>query len=693
MPSSPERGEGRARERRTSRVLALGVALPTVLLALGWAYATVRERALREERERAEIEAMLGSLGLAIDEGLEELRAREDERPYYLWGHYYSPPDVLSLTDPVAVSPLAAGPSDPRVVGHFQLASDGRITTPYAEGLLDARASRSAREERLVALLVPEVRTALGGELRRDPSTLDAPAAGDADDATLEGGESPSYWASLALPSLSVASRSASATPEAPLAPEAPVATPTASPVRDEPHAQVVSPLELNTYGSQLAQEINLAQAGDPVVRNDLWERGRAAPQVSRRTRPARPSAEEPSTSTPIATLTSPDDTRAPVEVEYSPMRFTRLSGVPVLVRTVSDGSDSFLQGVVLDQDYLEETWLPRLVSRFVVSEPAARLVEIDHAGACALRRTLAPIAPTRTVCIDAAAVTGAPTSWLTWTERGLLVGLVLVVVLALLAVERAAREERALSRQKSQFVSAVSHELRTPLTTIRMHAEMLADDLVEPERRPRVHEELVGETVRLTRLVENVLEASRLEEGRRPIRARVTDLRAHVASIVADLERFARGKGFELVGPAEGEPLELSFDPGAIEQVVVNLVDNAIKYTGDGERRVEVSVSEGPDVARLVVSDHGEGVPEREKRKVFERFHRIDRATQAHQPGTGLGLSIVRELVIAHGGTVTLRDRAPRGLEVIVELPRGDVVSASLGSATTKPGTLTARP
>ena len=141
--------------------------------------------------------------------------------------------------------------------------------------------------------------------------------------------------------------------------------------------------------------------------------------------------------------------------------------------------------------------------------------------------------------------------------------------------------------------------------------------------------------------------------------------------SVLADLERYARGKGFELIGPDEGDAIELSFDPGAIEQVVVNLVDNAIKYTGEGERRIEVSLEPSAEAVRLVVRDRGEGIPASEKSKVFERFHRIERAAQAHQPGTGLGLAIVRELIAAHGGSVALRDREGRGLEVIVSLPR----------------------
>ena len=103
-----------------------------------------------------------------------------------------------------------------------------------------------------------------------------------------------------------------------------------------------------------------------------------------------------------------------------------------------------------------------------------------------------------------------------------------------------------------------------------------------------------------------------------------------------------------------------------------MNLVDNAIKYAADGERCIEVAAEEDPHGARILVRDHGPGIPASEREKVFERFHRVERAEQAHQPGTGLGLSIVRELVRAHGGEVTLRERMPRGLEVVVTLPSG---------------------
>jgi signal transduction histidine kinase len=647
------------RPRRTALLLGLGVALPTLLLAMGWAAATVRERSTRAQAEEAELAARLGALDQAIDESLEELRTREDAQPYYLFGHYYSPPDVLSLTDPVAVSPLARGPSDPRIVGHLQLAASGRITTPYAEPALDEPHELGPHEARLARTLTPETRAALAaalrGELDVTPPREEATLARDRESAPRD--LAADLWGSLA-----------SSRDEAP----------TPSSTRDDARAAEddgrVAALELNTYGAQLVQEIGQAQAGDPAVRDELWARGRAVPQVSRRMRSERttPTRGAPPESArgPQPDTTLEVDARnlqPPVEVEYTPMRLVRLGGALFLVRTISDEDASFLQAVLLDEAHLREVWLPRLVARFLRSDPPARLS--DGPEGCALYQPLSRLAPSLGICVPAGAL-ARRASILDGIERALLLGLAGIVALALLAIHRASRREAELSRQKSQFVSAVSHELRTPLTTLRMHAEMLADDLVEPERRPRVHEELVSETVRLSRLVENVLEASRLEEGRRPLRARPGDLRAAVARIVDDVSRLARGKGFELVGPAEGAPVEVPFDAGAIEQIVVNLLDNALKYAGDGDRRVEVDVEPHARGARLVVRDHGPGVPEAEHGRIFDRFHRVERPEQAHQPGTGLGLAIVRELVRAHGGEVAVRNRVPRGLEVAVTLP-----------------------
>jgi len=248
-------------------------------------------------------------------------------------------------------------------------------------------------------------------------------------------------------------------------------------------------------------------------------------------------------------------------------------------------------------------------------------------------------------------------------------VGLVLIALLAAGAIVRYARRAEALSRQKSAFVSAVSHELRTPLTTLRMHAEMLEEGMVDDARRPKVHRELVRESVRLARLVDNVLSLSKLEEGRRRIAPAEGDLRAHVREVVEGQRRFVEERGFSLQAPAEGS-LTAVFDGQAVEQIVVNLLDNAVKYAATGERAIEVAVEADPDGrAVLVVRDRGPGIPERERHKVFERFHRVEREDTAHAPGTGIGLSLVAELAEAHGGSAAVQPREGGGLEVRVRL------------------------
>ena len=365
------------------------------------------------------------------------------------------------------------------------------------------------------------------------------------------------------------------------------------------------------------------------------------------------------------------------VEVDYTPMAWGVFDGVVVLHRVVSHEGTAVVQGVILDRDHLVRRWIPSLVARHVVAATPPEVIDTasGEGGDCAIRRPASNLVEGVELCYSPAAL--AASTALVRDDTGLevaaLAGLVLIVALAGLAMFRATRRAEELSRQKSAFVSSVSHELRTPLTTIRMHAEMLRDGLVPDAKRDRFHRQLVHESVRLSHLVENVLELSRLEEGRRVLRPQLADLRAAVAGVVAEHRPFVEEKGFTVTGPSEGEPVNVAFDAQAVSQIVINLIDNAVKYGEGPERQVEIDVASEGDVALIVVRDRGRGIPADERDRVFERFHRIRLPDQEHMPGTGIGLSLVRELAKGHGGDAEVVDAPGGGCEVRVIIPVGE--------------------
>lgn len=268
------------------------------------------------------------------------------------------------------------------------------------------------------------------------------------------------------------------------------------------------------------------------------------------------------------------------------------------------------------------------------------------------------------------------------WEMAGLFGLVVLAFASGYLAITVFRRSEE-LARERAKFVTAVSHELRTPLATLRLHAEMLTEGLVGESRKARVYTELRTETERLTRLIENVLEASRIAEGRQPRRLSEADLRAAVRQVLATMECTVRTRGFT-VQLEEGEPVIALFDPAALSIILHNVVDNALKYAaGHDPRVIEISIKSHADAAVrtnanrtlaavLRVRDHGPGVPPRERERVFDRFYRVKDEALAHRPGTGLGLALVRELATAHGGYARIPETRGAGTTIEVAFPGG---------------------
>lgn len=227
--------------------------------------------------------------------------------------------------------------------------------------------------------------------------------------------------------------------------------------------------------------------------------------------------------------------------------------------------------------------------------------------------------------------------------------------------------ELRRLETVRKDFIANVSHELRTPVAVIQANAEtLMAGALRDPERAQIFLDALSRHAERLGRLVSDLLDISRIEAGRYPLVIEPVDLAVLVHSTVAALTLQAREKGIELVSRLPSE-LWVAGDDKALEQVLFNLVANAIKYTqGKGLVEVEAVVIERdgdePTRLRVEVRDEGPGIDPRHHRRVFERFYRVDPGRTRDMGGTGLGLAIVKHLVEAMGGQVGVDARRPHG-------------------------------
>ncbi|HZN04510.1 MAG TPA: HAMP domain-containing sensor histidine kinase [Candidatus Polarisedimenticolia bacterium] len=244
---------------------------------------------------------------------------------------------------------------------------------------------------------------------------------------------------------------------------------------------------------------------------------------------------------------------------------------------------------------------------------------------------------------------------------------LMISLVLALRAADRAMR----LSTMKADFVSNVSHELRTPLASIRVFAELLRLGRVQTPEKVREYGEFIErESRRLSRLIENILDFSRIESGRKTYTFAATDVRQVVEGVLQSFDVHLKHHGFtaRLEAP-EGALPEVLADADALGQAVHNLLDNAVKFSGEA-RSIEVLLGAGDGEVTIAVRDRGIGVPLDEQAKIFDRFHRVSTGLVHEVKGSGLGLSLVHHIVTVHGGRVSLESAPGRGSTFILHLP-----------------------
>lgn len=222
--------------------------------------------------------------------------------------------------------------------------------------------------------------------------------------------------------------------------------------------------------------------------------------------------------------------------------------------------------------------------------------------------------------------------------------------------------KEMELARMKTNFVANVSHELRTPISLIRMYAETLEMGRIkDPPKLKKYYKTILSETDRLSKLINNILDFSKIESNKKTFQMTDTDMKALLEKALDIYHHHLQKNNFELDVHIEENLPVLKVDAEAITQAVVNLIDNAIKYS-DKDKKISINLYEKDGKIILSVKDSGIGIPETDQEKIFEKFYRVGSSTVHNTKGSGLGLSLVKHIMDVHNGKIELFSKTGKG-------------------------------
>ena len=239
-----------------------------------------------------------------------------------------------------------------------------------------------------------------------------------------------------------------------------------------------------------------------------------------------------------------------------------------------------------------------------------------------------------------------------------------------MMAVFHDVTEQQKLERARREFVANVSHELRTPLTSIKSYTETLMENQdLPPETSRRFLGVIDNESDRMARIVKDLLTLSRLDNGKFDLRLSVFDTGKLLKNVFDAMVFEAKNRNHEMTLDLDERMPQMTGDRERIEQVVVNILANAVKYTPNGGR-IRLSGHVLDDMLWISVTDNGVGIPEEDLPRLFERFYRVEKARSRDKGGTGLGLAIAAEIVRYHNGTIEVASKVDKGTTVTVKLP-----------------------
>jgi signal transduction histidine kinase len=634
MPSHVDTGAPLRRLRWLLGLLFLGLAIPAGLL-IRQGFVQIELAEFRRQQLIAE------ELVRSIDSRLSAAIAIENARPATDFDYATQPPEgagnVVQLSP---LSSLAAASAFPGTIGYFQVDAVGQLSTPLLpttsrEALpVDERVQKTNVEDLLADVL----------EANRLVETRERPAAEqqqEADRQRLEQEES----AAIGRLSPSAAIRGQAAFDEL---------------------ASI----------NEAVPELRLDSADvDQVVVTGARVAANAPAEEAAGTLADAPAA--------VSVTTFAGD--------LEPLRFSLLeTGHLVLFRNAWRNGERFVQGLLVDRaSFIDQSIEQAFVN---ASFAAGTLLNVSAAGntlttldvdngagrvdgsALYAARLSPPLADIEIALQSGVLERGPGFSLLVWTT----IALAGVLVGGFFAMYRFSVEQLRLARQQQNFVSAVSHELKTPLTSIRMYGEMLKSGWADDQKKQTYYEFIFDEGERLSRLIDNVLQLARLNESGPAIAMEPVAVGELMDVIRSKLSTQAERAGFELkfaIAP-EVKNAEILADIDALTQVFINLIDNAIKFSGETATREIIISARGQDKASVLftVRDFGPGIPAAAMKRLFELFYRPDNELTRTTAGTGIGLALVRQFVSAMSGRVDVKNQNP-GAEFRLTFPLEHVV------------------
>lgn len=608
----------------------MGLVSVAVLLVVGVALGALVWRALSAVRQEqlAQHQVVAERVFDEMERELSALLAREESRSFLQYRALYVPEGSLPGSTGLTRSPLAAPPEDPAIAGYFQIDPDGTASTPLSSARADATDELDARVSEVLAAVA-------------------------------------------ALPPLP---------PQVVPAPPTPVAAVASKDKQTKQNKQKSVLDEVFEKG----EDLSLREVEKSLNRGAEYRTQRKAVSKKEAALNVAQFQQTPSSAEPVAPVAAaPVSARtlglpsmpAEIDVTLSPFQAMTSGDAWIVVwRDVNVDRQHYRQGFVLRTDALQ-----RYLER-VVFEPSglADLATLawgasgEGLGRLQHQHDFADPFPMLSATLSVPQlVRGGPVGEL--TILGLAALVLLTGALGGFAVWRTASATVALAERRNNFVAAVTHELKTPLTAIRLYAEMLREGLVaSDEKRHEYYETITAETERLTRLIQNVLDLAKLEKGNRALAAAACDVGSVFQDVAHTLGPHVRESDFALEIVVQPDLPPALLDRDALVQVLVNLVDNAIKFSREaGDRRVHLEACAQGGGVVLRVRDHGPGVPARHLPLLFQPFYRGERELTRRTQGTGIGLALVAGLVRGMGGRVTARNHPDGGFEVEVWLRR----------------------